>query len=277
LAHVWLPWLSLSTLPLLKEILPDQFTPFLIFFVGALVALGLDALAASRPSEGSWLSRHLRPVAVAATVGAAVLVLAPVFATFDVPLRTEEVALPPYMTRDAPELPSGTVVLTVPFPVSGTAQPMLWQAVDDLRFRLAGAALKTPNKEGGPVARGVPGSARHILTSLSVGGSPEPVATPDEVAAVLYGLRHWDVDRVVVTESSRDPTYASGFFTVVLGSAPAFVDGAWVWRLPGGRPVTSPVVGAQLPACRAAAAAPAHAGDPLFMARCVLFAAGRPA
>jgi hypothetical protein len=277
LAHVWLPWLSLSTLPLLKEILPDQFAPFLFFFVGALVALGLDALAASRPGQGSWLGRHLRAVIVAATAGAAVLVLVPVFATFDVPLRTERVTLPPYMTRDAPELPSGTVVLTVPFPVSGTAQPMLWQAVDDLRFRLAGAALKTPNKEGGPVARGLPGSARHILTSLSVAGSPEPEATPDEVAAVLYGLRHWDVDRVVITGSSRDPTYASGFFTAVLGSTPDFVDGAWVWRLPGGRPAAPPVVGARLPACRAAAAASANAGDPLYMARCVLFSAGRAA
>jgi hypothetical protein len=103
------------------------------------------------------------------------------------------------------------------------------------------------------------------------------VATPDEVAAVLYGLRHWDVDRVVVTGASRDPKYASGFLTAVLGSLPAFVDGAWVWHLSGGRPVTPPVVGAQLPACRAAAAAPANAGDPLYMARCVLFTSGRAA
>jgi hypothetical protein len=277
LAHVWLPWRPLSTLPILKEILPDQFAPFLIFFVGALVALGLDALAATRPGEGSWLGGHLRAVTVAATAGAAVLVLVPVFATFDVPLRTEGVALPPYMTRDAPQLSPGTVMLTVPFPVSGTTQPMLWQAVDDMRFRLAGAALKTPNKEGGPVARGLPGSARHILTSLSVLGSPEPMATSDEVEAVLYGLRHWDVDRVVVTGPSRDPTYASGFFTAALGSLPSYVDGAWVWRVPRGGSVTPPVVGAQLPACRAAAAAPANAGDPLFMARCVLFSTGRAA
>jgi len=277
LAQVWLPWRSLSTVPILKEILPDQFAPFLIFFVGALVALGLDALVASRPTEGSWLAGHLRWVAVTATAAAAVLVLAPVFTTFDVPLRVERVAIPSYMTRDAPELPSGTVVLTVPFPISGTAQPMLWQAVDDLRFRLAGAALKTPTKEGGPVERGVPGSARHILTSLSVGGSTEPAATSDEVAAVRYGLRHWDVDRVVVTGSSRDPTYASGFLTAVLGSLPAHVDDAWVWRLHRGRPATPPVLGAQLPACRAAAAQRANAADPLFMARCVLLSSGRTA
>ena len=277
LSHLWLPWRSLSTLPILKEILAAQFAPFLIFFVGAMVALGLDALAASRPGEGSWLARHLRSVVVAATALAAALTLVPVVATVDVPLRVQHVAIPPYLTRDAPRLPSGTVVLTVPFPVSGTAQPMLWQAVDDLRFRLAGAALKTPDEEGGPVARGLPGSARHILTSLSVVGSPEPVGTPVEVAAVLYGLRHWDVDRVVITGPSRDPTYASGFFAAVLGSLPVYVDGAWVWRVPRGGPKTTPALGAQLPACRAAATAPASAADPLFMARCVLSAAGHTA
>jgi hypothetical protein len=108
-------------------------------------------------------------------------------------------------------------------------------------------------------------------------GAPEPAATPDEVAAVLYGLRHWDVERVVIIGPSRDPTYASGFFTAVVGSLPAFVDGAWVWRVPRGRPTTPPVLGAQLPACRAAAAAPANARHPLFMARCVLFTTGRAA
>ena len=275
LAHVWLPWKVLSTLPLLKEILPDSFSPFLAFFVGALVAVGLDALATRRTDPASWIGRNLRPLTIAATVAAGALALAPVFATFDVPLRVERVAIPPYMVQDAPRLPTGTVVLTVPFPVSGTAQPMLWQAVDDLHFRLAGAALKTPNNEGGPVARGAPGSARHVLTSLSVPGPLEPQATPDEVAAVLYGIRAWHVDRVVVTEVDRDPVYASGFFTVVLGTLPAYVDDAWVWRIPPGGPSSPPALGVPLAPCRAAAAAPASVHDPLAMARCVLFAAGR--
>ena len=52
------------------------------------------------------------------------------------------------------------MLLTVPFAVSGSPQPMLWQAVDGIHFRLAGAALKTPNALGGPVGPGPPGSAR---------------------------------------------------------------------------------------------------------------------
>jgi hypothetical protein len=57
---------------------------------------------------------------------------------------------------------------------------------------------------------------------------------------------------------------------------PAFVDGAWVWRVPSAGPSVPSVLGVPLAPCRVAAAAPAHVADPLAMARCVLFAAGRP-
>ena len=45
LGHPWLPWRDLSTLPVLKEILPDQFVPLVTLFLAFLLAVGLDALA----------------------------------------------------------------------------------------------------------------------------------------------------------------------------------------------------------------------------------------
>src|SRR3984885_4318591 len=44
LGHPWLPWRELSTPPVLKEILPDQFVPLLTLFLALLIAVGLDAL-----------------------------------------------------------------------------------------------------------------------------------------------------------------------------------------------------------------------------------------
>src|SRR3984957_15123843 len=44
LGHPWLPWRELSRLPVLKEILPDQFVPLLTLFLAFLIAVGLDAL-----------------------------------------------------------------------------------------------------------------------------------------------------------------------------------------------------------------------------------------
>jgi len=69
--------------------------------------------------------------------------------------------------------------------------------------------------------------------------------------------------------------YASGFFTMVLGTAPVYEDGAWVWKLQRGGPSGTPATGASLSLCRAAATAPNSRADPLAMSECVLLAAGR--
>ena len=75
----------------------------------------------------------------------ALAALVPVFITFDMPFTVQSTAIPLWMAHDAPltarPAPS---CLTVPFAVSGSDRPMLWQAVDDMHFRLAGAGLKTP-------------------------------------------------------------------------------------------------------------------------------------
>jgi hypothetical protein len=178
------------------------------------------------------------------------------------------------MAIQAPRLPDQTVLLTVPFPMSGSDKPMLWQAVDDLHFRLAGGALKTPNAQGGPVQSGTPGSARRILADLSLGVSPEPTGTARQLSVVRRALRAWHVERIVVDGPSRDPVYASGFLTAALGTAPSYDHGAWVWVI-GRGPTAAPVRGVSLATCRATAPRSVtrvghHA---LAMAHCVLHGA----
>jgi hypothetical protein len=152
---------------------------------------------------------------------------------------------------------------------------MLWQATEGMRFRLAGAALKTPDALGGPVGSGPPGSARRILANLTLSGTPLPTGTAAQLATVRRALAAWQVDEVVVTGDSRDPVYASGFFTRVLGVAPAFVRGAWVWKLPPGGATTPAATSSSLSVCRGFAAEPGERAAPLSMAKCVLYGAGR--
>jgi hypothetical protein len=284
--HVWLPWRALSKLPVLNEILADQFAPFLSLFLAFLLGVGLDAfyVAPRRPiirSRGlharptSWLASHRAWVTATASAVVGVVALVPVFVTFDMPFTVVPARIPAYLREVAPGLPAGTVLLTVPFAVSGSTQPMLWQADDDMHFRLAGAALKTPNALGGPVGRGVPGSARRILSDLTIVGAALPRGTPAQVATVRRALREWEVRRVVIAGTSRDPIYASGFFTEVLGAGPHYVRGAWVWTVRPGGPTAAPATGASLPQCRAAAAAPGARAQPLAMSQCVLSGAGR--
>ena len=272
LGHPWLPWRTLSTWPVLKEILPDQFVPLVTLFLAFLLAVGLDALHGTYRLPSSWLTRHRSVLAGAATLAVAAVALIPVLVTFDTPLRVVPVRTPPYLRDAATRPPAGNVVLTVPFAVTGSTQPMLWQAMQGIRFRLAGAALKTPNVLGGPVGTGAPGSARRILTDLTVGGTVVPAGTPTQLATVRKALQSWQVDQVVITGASRDPVYASGFFTAALGVAPVFERRAWVWKLQSGKAPAAPVTGVALPTCRTYAASPAVRHRPLTMARCVLFA-----
>ena len=177
LGHPWLPWRELSKVPVLKEILPDQFVPLLTLFLAFLIAVGLDALHGAYGRPASWLASHRALLTATATAAVAAVALVPVFMTFDAPLRVVRVRTPAYLRQAAPTLPPSPVLLTIPFAVSGSAEPMLWQASEGMRFRLAGAALKTPDALGGPVGSGPPGSARRILTNLTLSGTPLPTGT----------------------------------------------------------------------------------------------------
>jgi hypothetical protein len=237
--------------------------------------VGLDALFLRHWRPGSWPASRRRAVTVGATVVVTALSLVPVFATFDVPLTVESVRIPSYFRHVAPTLPEHSVVLTIPFAVSGSAEPMLWQAVGGMHFDLAGAALKTPGPGGGPVAQGAPGSARRILTDLTFGAVPKPIGTPAEINEVRQALGAWRVDRVVIAGNSADPVYASGFLTMVIGVGPTTEHGALVWNLQHGNAPALPALGGSLGLCELAADAPAARADPLSMSHCVLFGAHR--
>ena len=169
LRHIWLPWRVLAHLPVLDKILPDQLSWFVTLCVAFVIALGLDAARARCARSFAWKRRTLRVAGTLLAIGVGLVALVPVFMTYDVPLTVTATTLPRWMAHEAPELPSRSVLLTVPFAVSGSAAPMLWQAVDDMHFRLAGAALKTPDAQGGPVAQGSKDSARGILSALTLG------------------------------------------------------------------------------------------------------------
>jgi hypothetical protein len=271
--HIWMPWRYLSELPVLKEILPDQFAPFIVLFLAFVLAIGLDMGVEDLRRRPGWTAPRVRAVAGTATVALVVVALVPTFLTFEMPFKVVSTNVPLYMEQEAPKLAQGTVLLTMPFAVSGSSEPMLWQAVDGMHFRLAGGGLKTPNGHGGPVNQGSPGSARRILSDLSIIGNPEPVGTAPQIAAVRAALRAWQVNEVVIDGVSRDPVYASGFLTMVMGRVPAYVHGAWVWHVPSGPLSKPPAIGASLFLCRLAAASPAERTHPMFMVDCVLRAA----
>jgi hypothetical protein len=273
--RIWLPWRYLSNLSVLKEILPDQFAPFIALFVAFILAIGIDATV-RRLSTLTWWrapTSHVVSGGIAIALGLAALV--PVFVTFDIPYTVGPTKVPVWMSTTAPTLPDGTVLLTIPYAVSGSTDPMLWQAVNDMHFRLAGAAMKTPDATGGPVGQGQPGSARRIVSDLTIYGTSQPSGTRTQVRTIRRALQTWHVNEVVIDGPSRDPIYASGFFTRVFGKAPSYSHDAWVWRVPSGGLRAQPAYGSPLSVCRVHASAPGARRNPLYMSQCVLFGAAR--
>jgi hypothetical protein len=124
------------------------------------------------------------------------------------------------------------------------------------------------------VAQGSKDSARGILSAVSTGLGELP-GTRAQLATVRKALRTWQVEWVVIEGPSRDPVYASGFLTAVLGSPPKFVQGAWVWKVASPAHMAPMIAAATLGACQSASRGSSARHHPLAMARCVV-AAGRP-
>jgi hypothetical protein len=295
LSGLWLPWRALDRLPYLDQVVPQRFSLFTFLFIGMVMTIGIDAARTalrSRPAgpgtgegppagqrsggpgapsgavETHGGSRFTGPILVACGV----LALVPIAATYPAPLAVQHAGAPLWFTTAGQRVPDGAVLLTIPYPASGSEAPMLWQAVDTMHFRLAGAGLRLRGPGGHALGPGAPGSATAILEGLTNQADPLPGGTPGEYRVVRAALERWGVDEVVITGWSRDPVYAAEFFTAALGELPARAEGAWVWTLRAGTVGTAARASASLSQCRATARADASA--PLAGPDCVLGAAG---
>ena len=271
----WLPWHAFAHLPLVSDILPIRFGLFVTFGVAMLLAISLDRWGAmvagalrrrGGPGDGAAWYRRPGLVAGSVTTMVGVAVLVPVALTNSVPFTVVSTPMPAWFTTDAPRLPTGTIVLVVPFEGQ---RAMGWQAQTGLHFDLAGGFAVVPGPDGRSAFVSTPTGAIATLDRLS--SDPESIVTtplpssPREVAAVRSVLTRWHVGVTVVTRDGRQPEYSAAFFTAVYGRAPAYRHGVWVWTGPPGT-TTVPVSSTVLSAC----AATAPASDPLAAPRCML-------
>lgn len=243
-SSVWLPWRALSRWPLLDDIIPQRFSAMTDLYVALLIGIGLDRVVT--------LSRGTVPTATATATatapprrrvvagGMAVVAaasLGSVWWTYQVPFATRSVSLPRWYVVAAPRIRPGSVVLSYPFPfpLDGSAAPMVWQAVDDMRFRLAGGYIKAPGPRGRPLSDRPPPEPYDMLARLTARAAGRlPAGTYREVRALRTAIARWGVDYVVVTIRGRDPARAVALFTRAIGTPAHRALGAWVWDLGAG-------------------------------------------
>jgi hypothetical protein len=277
----WLPWDTVGRWPIFERVGPQRFVAALDLFVVVLVAVGLDAAwKLWTRSKATTLSP--KPAAagalVVALLGASIGSMVAIARTYEVPLRTEQLSIPAWYTTTATNLTPGSVVLAYPFPMSasGMAQPMVWQAVDGMRFSLAGGYLKLPGPDGQALGVGAPDSAWRTLGALSQKAvGPLPAATASKISALRSALARWDVDDVVVANRGIAPVYAAAYLTAAIGRPPVVSQRAWVWHL-GARDAepssTAALAAVALHACvplPAFGIAPAHRPLPQVANDCV--------
>ena len=213
-------------------------------------------------------------------MAAAVVVPSAVVLRPNLPLTARTVVVPTWYQRHGRTGPPDRVVLAYPVPSSGLQSSQVWQALDDMAWMQASGG----GPQGQAFRAGSASAGSAVLSAASLPLGPAPVPTPAAVAAVRYALARWGVTTVVVPDEpglpryieGRGSAYAVGFFTAVLGSAPAFGDGAWVWEHVDHSPPGTPVPAAAFGRCTqdpalAGPAAPTVARSAVV--RCVLAAA----
>lgn len=235
LRPTWLlPWTVLAHVPLVDEASPSRLSAPMDLVVALIGAIGLDRLvdvlrrrlpATEGPTtpRGAAALRRTTPALGALAVAAAVLV--PVGLAYHLPLDTTTVTTPRWFRTAADHLPTGSVVLALPW---GLSQTSVWQAVSGMHIVMAGGDAFVPGPGGHVVDTPRPGTTDAVLSDLSTYAvKPEP--TPAVERTVRRSLARWDVSDVVVTPETYGAVYDVGFLTAVLGAPPEIQDGSWVW------------------------------------------------
>ena len=254
LSGAWLPWRIFTAFPVLGDIAPIRFAIVVDLACALLVAIGIDTVSRwalfDRPAAsvgeatgrsavtGSGVrvrARHVNIVLNACLVGALALAVVPQWLTYQVPIPAQQVILPQWFATVGKRIAPGSTVLTYPFPMSATlvSQPLVWQAVDGMRFRLAGGYVKVPGSSGQALTTGAPGSAVRFLYDLTadpVPGTPIPVS-PSQLQSLRVAIKKWDISTIVVNDQGPHPLQAAAIFTATTAKEPESSHGSWVWDL----------------------------------------------
>ncbi len=249
----WLPWSHFTNLAVFDDISAVHFSFVADLAVAVMVAIGLDSLQRAAP----W--RRLPPVIHGAVVaGAVVLMAVPVWGQYQAPLSVQAVDLPQWYETAALHIPEEAVVTSYPFPSSAavTSQPMVWQSVDGMRFKLAGGYVKVRGSGSGVLRTGRPGSGPWTLIGLTMATGANARSfplSPLQITDLRETLRSWNTSYVVVVDRGTVPIEAAGAFTATIGVLPEVADHAWVWNLrttPVGSAVDSTTASLAFTTCR---------------------------
>jgi hypothetical protein len=138
-----LPETLFTRLPFLDNTVPSRFSFVVCLFSAIALAVGADYFIKTLESRPT--TRRFDSVYVA--LGFASLVLCVACLLPQVPFKTEAPPWPPNINSTLKTIPSGSVVLTYPYPSDIFEEAMSWQASDAMRFHLFGGYVIVQGKQ----------------------------------------------------------------------------------------------------------------------------------
>ena len=223
----------LTSVPLLSNMLVSRLMLYFYLCAGLLVATLLDGIWHSDDEPGPEQLRFPempRPRASwtpVLMIGAAVFALAFLFPRTPFPATTGSV--PAFFdSADVRRVPAGSVALVAPFARdTNTAEPMLWQAVAGMRYRMPEGYATGPDDKGKFSFLPVPTPLSQRMEAIQRGEQPLPL-TPARRAELLGELRRDRVKTLIVGPFGEHDNMVA-FFTRLLGRPPESVGGVDVW------------------------------------------------
>ncbi len=251
---IWLPEALFEHVPVLVDLEPVRIAGIEMLFLAIVLAVGLDRTRAwilenSQSTQGG--QRHgaaawARGVASrfqsdpGLQTGALVVLVAVAFVPLldQLPVVQEQRAIAPQLTASlARSVPNGGVVLALPYPRAHDDEPMLWQAVDEMSFRLVGGYALVPGARGQGGYYIAQGPALRELSSLLTALPAAPGVRPASACRPLEAVaREYNADALVLrTRQGALRTGGVEMLTKILGPPSASFRAGAVWYDLGGR------------------------------------------
>jgi hypothetical protein len=157
-------------------------------------------------------------------------------------VREQRVTAPQLTASLARSVPNGGVVLAFPYPRAHDDEPMLWQAADEMSFRLVGGYALVPGEAGRGsyyIAQGPDLSKLSSLLTRPSGVSGVPLESTCHT--LEFVVRAYKLDALVLrTGTGAVRARAIGLLTKLLGPPTVSFEAGVAWYdLPGRKPARS--------------------------------------
>jgi hypothetical protein len=209
-----LPEAPISHTPVLANLLPSRLMLYAFLFAALLVAVFVEEM-------------RRRPATAAA--GALLLAAAGAALFPRLPFPSTPVSTPEFFTRGAVrQIPQDEVALLAPY-VRGAIpdEPMLWQALSGMRFRMPEGYFQGPDRGGLRIYGPPPSATSAAMEAIWATGVAQPL-TDDLRRRIATDLEVWQVRDILVgpMPHRREMT---AFMTALTGRPPVESGGVAIW------------------------------------------------